>query len=34
LPNQMVADILGYHSFRLENLRVSPRMDVHWQQVT
>jgi hypothetical protein len=34
LPNQMVADIIGYHSFRRENLWVSPRMDIHWQQVT
>jgi formylmethanofuran dehydrogenase subunit A len=34
LPNQMVADIIAYHSFRRENLWVSPRTDVHWQQVT
>jgi formylmethanofuran dehydrogenase subunit A len=32
-PNQMVADICGNHSFRLENLLVRPQTDVHWQQV-
>lgn len=34
LPNQMVADIIAYHSFRRENLWVFPRTDIHWQQVT
>ncbi len=33
LPNHMVADICRHRSFRLENLWVRPRPDVHWQQV-
>ncbi len=33
LPNQLVADICAYCSFRLENMRIPPQAEVHWQQV-
>jgi formylmethanofuran dehydrogenase subunit A len=32
-PNQLVTAICRNHSFRLENLLVRPRPDLHWQQV-
>jgi hypothetical protein len=33
VPNNLVADICRYHSFRRENLWVHPRTDIHWQPV-
>ena len=32
-PNQLVADICQYRSFRFEHLRVQPQTPIHWQQV-
>jgi hypothetical protein len=33
-PNQLVTEICCGYSFRLENLRVRPRPDVHWERVS